>query len=123
MSPTPDPNWDHDAACKGVGQWFWPAENEHDQDRLMREAKAKALCARCPVIIACSLTYSDDVGMRDAIIAGRTGRERKPPPARRTPPVPLDPRPELRIVAASLEDGMLRAYQQGEADAIEAARR
>ena len=41
------PWWD-DAPCKGLSKLFFPAHNERPEAGVIREAKALAICARCP---------------------------------------------------------------------------
>jgi len=46
--------WQDDAACRGEdAAWFFPAEAEQRRARIRREARAKAVCVRCPVIEQC----------------------------------------------------------------------
>ena len=47
--------WQHRAACRGeVASLFFPdALEETRDDRLDREARAKAICATCPVRAEC----------------------------------------------------------------------
>ena len=47
--------WQHLAACKGPQSelFFAPGHQERKEDRLVREAAAKAICRRCPVIAEC----------------------------------------------------------------------
>ena len=47
--------WGRDAACQNsTGTvFFGPNGFESKRDRARREAAAKAICARCPVIMAC----------------------------------------------------------------------
>lgn len=75
--------WQLHGACRGTDteQFFHP-ENERGPRRAGREAAAKAICARCPVIDACAsyaLKVREPYGIwggmsesdREAILAGR----------------------------------------------------
>jgi WhiB family redox-sensing transcriptional regulator len=47
-------DWQLDAACAGLDTaLFYQADNERGSSVRIREAKAKAICARCPVIDSC----------------------------------------------------------------------
>jgi WhiB family redox-sensing transcriptional regulator len=46
--------WQLDAACAGLDTaLFYQADNERGSSVRLRERKAKAICARCPVISNC----------------------------------------------------------------------
>lgn len=46
--------WEMSAACMGMDtSAFYPADKERGVSRRVREAKAKAICDRCPVIAEC----------------------------------------------------------------------
>lgn len=45
--------WMDDAACKNKTSLFFPALAERPQTRKKREAEAKLICSRCPVMIQC----------------------------------------------------------------------
>ncbi len=47
--------WQHDAACRGADATLFFAPNyfERREEKDAREAKAKAICARCPVRRPC----------------------------------------------------------------------
>ena len=46
--------WQEAAACRGEDStWFFAAYDEQRRSRLHREARAKAVCARCPVMQLC----------------------------------------------------------------------
>lgn len=49
-----DWDWQARAACRGIdtGDFYHP-DNERGPSRARREARAKAVCARCPVIENC----------------------------------------------------------------------
>ena len=59
ISRLPGPNadlwdWQLDAACRDVpSEQFFHPENERGAARRNRELAAKALCASCPVLLAC----------------------------------------------------------------------
>ena len=50
-----DADWETRAACKGrdPSLFFGPNQFEPKRDREAREEAAKAVCARCPVILHC----------------------------------------------------------------------
>ena len=47
--------WELDALCRGSdgGLFFGPHGFESKRDRAAREEAAKAICARCPALVAC----------------------------------------------------------------------
>ena len=46
--------WQDVAACRGEDStWFFPADAEQRRSRIRREARAKAVCAQCPVMQLC----------------------------------------------------------------------
>jgi len=46
--------WQDAAACRGEDStWFFPPDTEQRRSRLRREAMAKAVCGRCPVMALC----------------------------------------------------------------------
>jgi WhiB family transcriptional regulator, redox-sensing transcriptional regulator len=45
--------WTARAACHGHSELFFPPFAERPQTRIKREAKAKAICAGCPVMLEC----------------------------------------------------------------------
>ena len=49
------PAWQFRAACRGedAALFFAPGYFERSQEKLGREARAKAICARCPVRMDC----------------------------------------------------------------------
>jgi WhiB family transcriptional regulator, redox-sensing transcriptional regulator len=55
----PGPNadlwdWQLDAACRGLSSaFFFHPEGERGPARARREARAKAICADCPALLAC----------------------------------------------------------------------
>lgn len=62
-----DWEWQIDAACRGTDTaTFYHPENERGPSRKRREMRAKALCARCPVINDClrwALTAREPYGV------------------------------------------------------------
>ena len=40
--------WQDTAPCKGLSKLFFPAHKERPKAGVIREAKALAICARCP---------------------------------------------------------------------------
>lgn len=58
LAEQPDWTWQNDAACRqrGPGLFFAP-DGEREPQRNVRERKAKAVCARCPVRAEC-LSYA-----------------------------------------------------------------
>lgn len=68
-----DDRWDIRAACKDRGVDMWP-----DWDNAMAVAKARAICAPCPVKAEC-LAAANSVDHRDvdSVRAGYTGPERR----------------------------------------------
>jgi WhiB family redox-sensing transcriptional regulator len=79
--------WQQHAACTGLGtERFFHPDGERGQRRSGREAAAKAVCAGCPVRIACAehaLRVREPYGVwggmteseREEIVAGRTGEQ------------------------------------------------
>jgi WhiB family redox-sensing transcriptional regulator len=80
-------DWQLQAACRdsGVESFFHP-DNERGAPREAREAAAKAVCARCPVVAAClahALAVREPYGVwgglgeaeREALLAGRPDAE------------------------------------------------
>ena len=45
--------WSKDAMCKGMAHLFYPNDNERPTARDKREARAKTLCVKCPVLEEC----------------------------------------------------------------------
>lgn len=84
--PGPAPDfweWQLQAACRGMDtEVFFHPDNERGPRRAAREAAAKAVCARCPVIRQCAehaLRVREPYGIwgglseseRDDVLAGR----------------------------------------------------
>ena len=84
--PGPGPDfwdWQQQGACRGLDtEMFFHPDNERGPRRANREAAAKAVCARCPVMRECAehaLRVREPYGIwgglseteRDDILAGR----------------------------------------------------
>ena len=72
-------NWRLSAACRDEDpRVFFHEHGEPPQFREFREARAKAICAGCPVNLRC-LTFrlSFEHQLDDGIFGGKTGEERK----------------------------------------------
>jgi hypothetical protein len=48
-----DLSWTAQSSCHGHADLFFPPFAERPQTRVKREAKAKAICAKCPVLVEC----------------------------------------------------------------------
>lgn len=72
-------DWRESAACRGMGTaLFFHEHGEEPVFRRLREARAKAVCASCPVEIRClTFALSFECQDDDGIFAGKTGDERK----------------------------------------------
>jgi WhiB family redox-sensing transcriptional regulator len=55
LAGAPSTDWQELGLCRASDAtvFFPPAHFEHKPERTAREAKAKAICARCPVRITC----------------------------------------------------------------------
>lgn len=47
------PAWAADAECRGQSDLFFAPHAERPQARVRREARARAVCGRCPVLLTC----------------------------------------------------------------------
>ena len=69
--------WRHRAACRNADLLtFVGPEGERARERVLRERRAKAICARCPVVAPCAvyaLTHREPYG----IWGGLSERERR----------------------------------------------
>lgn len=66
-----------EAACRGEDpELFFPVTETGPGAR--QAARAKAVCARCPVTSAC-LAYALDNGLAHGVFGGLTGSERRRP--------------------------------------------
>jgi len=69
-------SWLDRAACKGMNaQLFFGPDGERWQDREVREAKARAICALCPVREQC-FDYALRNSIKHGIWGGLNGEER-----------------------------------------------
>ncbi len=69
-------NWQYRAACGGVNaQLFFGPDGETRQEREIREAKAAAVCASCPVRAQC-LDYALRNSVRYGIWGGLNREQR-----------------------------------------------
>ena len=70
--------WQVKAACRGpqAEVFFPPPQFERKADRLEREARAKQICAECPVRVDC-LEYSLEISEPHGIWGGLNEAERK----------------------------------------------
>ncbi len=50
---SPGLGWADDGQCRGSGHLFFAPERERPGHRVRRERAARALCAACPVMLAC----------------------------------------------------------------------
>ena len=77
-------SWLDGAACRGMNaQLFFGPEGEKGQDREIRAAKAKAICAQCPVREQC-LDYAFRNSIKHGIWGGLNNEERTRERRRRT---------------------------------------
>ena len=69
--------WQPEAACKGPYHevFYPPTKTERRRDKRKREARAKEICLRCPVIDECR-EYSFTVREQHGIWGGLTENER-----------------------------------------------
>lgn len=68
--------WQRQAACGDLdGAWFFPADREPADVRAARTARAKSVCALCPVVSDC-LAYALSVREPFGIWGGLTEAER-----------------------------------------------
>lgn len=72
----PDVSWEDEAACRGAeGLLFFGPDGESRPQREIRENKAKAVCAACPVWAQC-LDYALRNSIRHGIWGGLNEEER-----------------------------------------------
>jgi WhiB family transcriptional regulator, redox-sensing transcriptional regulator len=77
-------NWQDGAVCGGArARLFFGPDGETEPERRIREAKAKAICASCPVQVQC-LDYALEHHVRSGVWGGLNGRERSRERLRRT---------------------------------------
>jgi WhiB family redox-sensing transcriptional regulator len=69
-------SWRLRAACRQVDSAvFFSPDGERGPARQVREARAKAICARCPVIRECA-AYAITAGERHGVWGGLSERDR-----------------------------------------------
>jgi len=75
---TDAPTWQFRAACRGEDSslFFAPSYFERREEKERREAKAKALCARCPVRVDC-LEYALRIREPHGVWGGMNEQERR----------------------------------------------
>lgn len=78
MAALPDDSWEHKAACRGPQStvFFPPPRFERKDEKLGREARAKAICAQCSVKEDC-LSYALDIREPHGIWGGANEAERR----------------------------------------------
>jgi WhiB family redox-sensing transcriptional regulator len=77
-------NWQGRAVCGGVRAClFFGPDAETEPERRIREAKAQAICASCPVQVQC-LDYALEHYVRSGVWGGLNERERFRERLRRT---------------------------------------
>ncbi|MCH2632295.1 MAG: WhiB family transcriptional regulator [Acidimicrobiales bacterium] len=78
MAALPDDSWEHKAACRGPQStvFFPPPRFERKDEKLTREARAKAICGQCPVQQDC-LSYAIDIREPHGIWGGANEAERR----------------------------------------------
>lgn len=70
-------SWQDKAACMGIdARLFFGPDGEPRAEREIREAKAKAICASCPVRAQC-LDYALGNSIKYGIWGGLSGEERE----------------------------------------------
>jgi WhiB family redox-sensing transcriptional regulator len=69
-------DWQVQAACRGAGlDLFFNPDSERGRSKRVREAKAKAVCAVCPVIEHC-LAWATAVAEPYGVWGGKSAAER-----------------------------------------------
>lgn len=78
IAPTPETEWQSRGLCRVHDStvFFPPAHFEHKPEREAREAKAKAICAQCPVQATC-LDWALATEEHHGVWGGRSEGERK----------------------------------------------
>jgi WhiB family transcriptional regulator, redox-sensing transcriptional regulator len=70
-------DWRNDAACNGrEPELFFPTAGEHTPPGRAQYAKARAVCASCPVRADC-LDYAIEAGLDHGMFGGMTPGERR----------------------------------------------
>ena len=77
-APDETPQWQFRAACRGedAALFFAPGYFERREEKNRREAKAKAICARCPVRVDC-LEYALGIREGHGVWGGLNEMERR----------------------------------------------
>ena len=79
-------SWEDRAACAGMdARVFFVPDGERPSEREIREAEAKAICARCPVRVQC-LDYALSNSIKHGIWGGLNQEERARERRRRVRP-------------------------------------
>lgn len=70
--------WQHKAACRGpqAVAFFPPSHTERKEERVEREARAKAICMQCIVVGEC-LDYAVEIREPHGIWGGKNESERR----------------------------------------------
>ena len=69
-------DWQVQAACRGIGvDAFFNPDSERGPAKRAREARAKAICAECPVMSQC-LDWALSVGEPYGVWGGKSAAER-----------------------------------------------
>ncbi|HWB70578.1 MAG TPA: WhiB family transcriptional regulator [Egibacteraceae bacterium] len=78
LDAAPSTAWQEDGLCRtaDASVFFPPAHFEHKPEREEREAKAKAICGRCPVRARC-LAWALAVREPHGVWGGHSERERR----------------------------------------------
>ncbi len=78
LSVAPETSWQHRGRCRevDVDVFFPPSHFEHKPEREAREARAKAVCAQCPVKVEC-LDWALAVREPHGVWGGCSESERK----------------------------------------------
>ena len=76
LSLSPDESWKRLAACHGQQRLFFPHRSERPQAKARREARARRICATCPVQEPC-LEYALEQRIDHGVWGGASERERR----------------------------------------------
>ncbi|MDO3399903.1 WhiB family transcriptional regulator [Mycolicibacterium neoaurum] len=69
--------WRTRAKCRGVSlEDFYPGDKESRDARIAREHRAKSICRRCPVVLACR-EYALENGEAHGVWGATTPAERR----------------------------------------------
>lgn len=77
LDPVEKLDWQEDAACNEYDNvlFFGPDQGESELEKQAREARAKAVCQRCPVLEPC-LEFAMETNQKYGIWGGLTDKER-----------------------------------------------